>query len=102
MSGGSYDYVYLKIGEFTDCLRTNDDPRRIAFKKLLESIAVAAHDIEWVDSGDCEEGYEHKAIDAVFAFLKAEASTIYKAAAFDKIKTVVMAATQQDGGVGNA
>lgn len=84
MSGGSYDYVYLKIQEIE--LRENHDPRRIAFQKLLKLVAIAMHDIEWVDSCDSGKGDEYPAIDACFSFLGNDPSIIAKAQVYDELK----------------
>jgi hypothetical protein len=87
MSGGSYDYVCWKIEEFATSLRNQPrDPRRASFAKLMMLVAKAAHDIEWVDSCDYGEGDEHKAIDAVFAFLGSDPDTIRKAHSYDQLK----------------
>jgi hypothetical protein len=72
MSGGAYEYVYLKIQEFTDNLELKNNKRRVVFKKLLYLIATAAKDIEWVDSGDYREGDENESLDKIFSFLKAK------------------------------
>lgn len=72
MSGGSYNYIYVKIKDFADELRINDCPRRMAFKNLLNKVAKAAHDIEWVDSCDYGEGDDHKSIDACFTYPERE------------------------------
>lgn len=86
MSGGSYDYVSFKIEELADSLRNTDsDPRRCAFQKLLRLVAKAAHDIEWVDSCDSGPGDEHRAIDDVFEFLKADPKTLIKAESYDRL-----------------
>lgn len=86
MSGGSYDYVCFKIQDAAENLRkTHTDPRRAAFRKLLRLVGDAMHDIEWVDSCDYAPGDEHKAIDACFAFLKADPDTIKKAQSFDSL-----------------
>lgn len=90
MSGGSYDYVYARFGDFAESLRRQkEDPRRAAFAKLVILVADAARDIEWVDSGDCSPGDEHASIDACFKFLEADPDTVIKARAFDTFKGVV-------------
>ncbi len=66
MSGGYYGYFSFKLNDFVRDLKTNGDPRRIAFKELLSLVANACHDIEWVDSADYAPGDEHEAIDKVF------------------------------------
>ena len=86
MSGGSYDYVYFKIKDFANEIRYKQtNPKRAAFAKLLELVSNAAHDIEWVDSGDYEEGRENEAIDAVFSFLTENSEHILKANAYDNL-----------------
>ena len=59
MSGGSYDYVYLKI---EDIIINSSTPERIAFQKHLKLVAKAMKDIEWVDSCDKSPGDESEAI----------------------------------------
>jgi len=86
MSGGNYDYICYKVDTFIDELKTNDDPRRLAFKELMVLVSKALHDIEWTDSGDYGDDADHKAIDAVFAFLKSDPEIIKKAHAYDKLK----------------
>ena len=41
------------------------DPERAWFVRLLRAVARAAHDVEWVDSGDYELGDEVEAIRAL-------------------------------------
>lgn len=66
MSGGSLDYACWKIeqiaGEIKDRART---PLHRAFAKHLMQCANAAHDLEWMLSGDISEGDEIAAIRAV-------------------------------------
>lgn len=86
MSGGSYDYLYLKIEDMADSLRNKStDSRRTAFAELLRLVAQACQDIEWVDSCDYAPGAEHAAIDAVFSFLKSDSQIIRKAQAYDAV-----------------
>lgn len=89
MSGGSYDYIYRKIEDASNQLRTNNDPRRVAFAKLLKLIADAMHDIEWVDSCDYGPGDEHKAIDKVFMGLGIDPEEVYMVEAYKKIRGLV-------------
>lgn len=86
MSGGSYNYFSFKIDDFISDFKTKDDPRRIAFKELMKLCSQAAYNIEWVDSGDCQRGYENEALDKVFSFMGANSDNIVKVAAFDKIQ----------------
>lgn len=73
MSGGSYNYAYLRVEDFEDELtESKESPQRMIFAKLLVLVAKAMHDIEWVDSCDYASGDENEAIDAVFAFLRGE------------------------------
>jgi len=63
MSGGVYNYAYHKVQEFADDLRyTELNPIRQTFKEHLYKVAKAMHYIEWVDSGDMEEGDEDPVI----------------------------------------
>lgn len=55
MSGGSMDYLYSRVDDASFELNT---PERRAFKKHLELVSKALHDIEWVDSGDYATGDE--------------------------------------------
>lgn len=87
MSGGSYDYIFLKIEDFAQSIDHQDNiPRRAAFAELMKLCSNAARSIEWVDSGDYEDGAEFEDIDAVFTFLKADPEVLVKAAAYDKLK----------------
>lgn len=65
MSGGSYNYAYYGADDMAGLLKTQDDPRRQAFGRILEDVARAMHDIEWVDSADMCDGDENAAIDCV-------------------------------------
>jgi hypothetical protein len=86
MSGGSYDYIGFRIRDLRDQIRSQDkDPRRASFAKLMSLVGDAMHDIEWVDSGDCGEGDEHKSIDKVFHFLGTDPEIIKKAHAYDSL-----------------
>ena len=64
MSGGSMDYLYLKV---EDASMRIDSPLRRAFWIHLKKVAKALHDIEWVDSGDYARGDEVKAIEECLA-----------------------------------
>lgn len=61
MSGGSMDYLYSKLEYATFATNT---PLRKAFRKHLDKVAKALHDIEWVDSSDYSPGGEDEAIRA--------------------------------------
>jgi hypothetical protein len=71
MSGGSWDYLFLKISLAIDCLRNNRNPwgdkvnlsteQQIARNKLadlLELIEPALKAIEWTDSCDSDNDIE--------------------------------------------
>lgn len=62
MSGGSMDYLYLKIEN--DASFTLNTPERKAFKKHLALVQKALRDIEWVDSCDKGKGDETESIRA--------------------------------------
>lgn len=68
MSGGSWEYFYCKMEEVAVRLLYDKNIKRRAFGKLMKNCAVAMHDIEWVDSGDCSKGNEMKAIDKCLKF----------------------------------
>ena len=59
MSGGSMDYLYQKL-QYASFRETT--PERQAFKKHLQLVAKAMHDIEWVDSGDYGPGDDSESI----------------------------------------
>ena len=65
MSGGSYDYLYAKVDDMASRLCGSKDPMRRAFAKHLELVSKAMYAVEWVDSGDCISGDEHKSINEV-------------------------------------
>lgn len=63
MSGGSWDYSYGGLKDLSVKLLLESDPKRKALGRLVEKVANAMHDIEWVDSGDYGPGNEIAAID---------------------------------------
>lgn len=83
MSGGAWEYNYIVFHVVADnllagqCVR-HDKPEitatsheaRVRLGKLVELVAVALHDIEWVDSSDMSPEDELPAIQKVFDFLK--------------------------------
>lgn len=90
MSGGSYDYFYSDLEDFANSIdQYGMNPKRAAFRRLLLLCAKAAHDIEWVDSGDLGDGDESEAIDKVFGFLSEKPDKIQKAAAYDDLKEMI-------------
>jgi hypothetical protein len=72
MSGGSWDYFYMKLEEVADRMRKQRTVKRKAFGVLLQKCAKAIHDIEYVDSYDYGEGDEIAAIDDVLGFNTAQ------------------------------
>lgn len=70
MSCGSYDYTYLRINNLSIDIEDYGIEERKKFKALLRLVAEAAHDIEWVDSGDYGFGDEISAIEKCFKFCK--------------------------------
>ena len=66
MSGGSWDYAYMRAEDMANglCQKGHSSLRR-AFGLHLKKVAKAMHDIEWVDSGDYGEGEECQAIESV-------------------------------------
>jgi len=83
MSGGSWGYLYRNINdaafalqrgaatERDSALDLNEEQRekRRKLGELLEKVAHALHEIEWVDSCDSSFPSDTQAIDAVFASL---------------------------------
>lgn len=62
MSGGSWDYAFVKIEDWASELKQSGSPLRRALGRRLDVLAVAMHDIEWVDSCDTVPGDEFEAI----------------------------------------
>lgn len=66
MSGGSWDYAYVKFEDVASTLLNERCPLRRALGEHLELIAYAMHEIEWVDSCDKSEPSDTDAIKNVF------------------------------------
>lgn len=66
MSGGSMEYLFIRVEE--ENLFKENTPLRILFRRHLNLVAKALHDIEWVDSDDYGEGKEEEAILDVLNF----------------------------------
>ncbi len=79
MSGDTYNHAYRHLEDLASAIRARaetelsltDDVRalRHEFADRLDLFAKAAHDVEWVDSGDTVEGSE---VEAIRAALKGE------------------------------
>ena len=88
MSGGSMDYLTYKVDEVADQLMDkNRTPLQRAFGEHLRKVAKALHDVEWVWSGDYDNGDDEEAIravlgdtmpDKVMAVLRADAELLIK------------------------
>ena len=66
MSGGSLDYACWKIEAIANSIKERaETPLHRAFAKHLMLCATAAHDLEWMFSGDTSSGAEIPAIRAV-------------------------------------
>lgn len=65
MSGGRYDYAYVKVQDFADDICKSRDPLWRAFGAHCKLVADAMYAIEWVDSGDSNRDEAVKAIKAV-------------------------------------
>lgn len=73
MSGGHYEYAYMKLEDFADQLELEGgcpgycaSPEvREKFRELVKLVARAMHAIEWNDSGDGNPN-EEKLIRACF------------------------------------
>lgn len=68
MSGGSWDYVYIKFDDVASNLMDSECPQRKKLGRLVDKVAAAMKAIEWNDSGDGAD--EEAAIRDVFDFLK--------------------------------
>jgi hypothetical protein len=80
MSGGSYDYFPFKLQDFAQEIRTRahdqEEPARslrLQFAAQIELFAVAAHDIEWVDSCDTARGSEIESLRKALGALERDA-----------------------------
>ncbi len=63
MSGGSLDYVYLRVQDAADSIRSqSSEPHLLAFARHLDLVAKALKDVEWVLSGDNSPGDERPAV----------------------------------------
>lgn len=63
MSGGSWEYLYSNVDDAACRLCADKDALRRAFGKHLKDVALALHDIEWVDSCDFKPGDERASIE---------------------------------------
>lgn len=87
MSGGSYDYFYIKLEDVASQIRDADIcPRRMTLRRILLLIAKAMHAVEWVDSCDWGPEREKEALDALFICLGSSPEQIVKANAYDSLK----------------
>jgi hypothetical protein len=66
MSGGSWDYVYLRFEDVAVRLKDDKNIKRRALGFLVEKIANAMYEIEWHDSSDTSGEDEPSAIDNCF------------------------------------
>ena len=85
MSGGHYDYKFSNVDDLARDIESQNNPRRVAFKKLLVLVAKACHDIEWVDSADYSPRDENESIDKVLNFCKMDNDKILKSVMFDEL-----------------
>jgi hypothetical protein len=70
VSGGSLDYVFLKVEEAADTIlgrSRSQTPEHVAFVKHLRLVAAALKDIEWVLSCDLGDGDDLPAIRKVIS-----------------------------------
>jgi hypothetical protein len=72
MSGGSMNYVYSRVETAASDIRCNEHKTllRLKFAELLDVVAQALLDIEWVDSSDYVPGAENEAIRRVYEIAK--------------------------------
>lgn len=55
MSGGAFDYKCFELDRLADDIECTRNPRWRKFVEHLRLVAKAAHDVEWVESGDYGE-----------------------------------------------
>lgn len=68
MSGGILNHDYHRIADMADKIRDlSSDPLHQRFADHLDQVAKAAHDLEWVLSGDYSSGAEVGAITAALS-----------------------------------
>ena len=66
MSGGSLDYACRRIDDLAGEIEQRaETPQHRAFATHLRLVAKAAHDLEWMWSGDTSPGDEVAALNAV-------------------------------------
>lgn len=66
MSGGSLDYVFTRLDDAIDIIKSRATlPEHRAFARHLADVSTALHDLEWVWSGDCGDGDELPALKKV-------------------------------------
>lgn len=65
MSGGSWDYFYVKLEEVAGRLACDPSPLRAALGEMFYKSARAMHSIEWNDSGDGSDTEESDIIEAL-------------------------------------
>lgn len=71
MSGGSLDYVYIRVEDAAWSIgKRAETPLHKAFAKHLHYVAAALHDLEWLYSGDYSDGRE---VDSIRRCLSPEA-----------------------------
>lgn len=78
MSGGSWDYFFLKISDvqealeshstlnsdqIEECLNYEQKTSRLKLAKVMGKISEAMKAIEWVDSGDYDYPHDTKAVE---------------------------------------
>jgi hypothetical protein len=93
MSGGVYDYVYIRLKDLADQIRyENDHPairRRIS--EYLSYLSKIMYEVEWYDSGDRgkEAWIEIRRLLGKFGQTALDDVKLDKAAKFDMIKEIV-------------
>ena len=97
MSGGAYNYMFLKIEDFADDIACGRNTlQRKAFVELLHKVADAAKAIEWHDSGDSGLEAEQKAITECLAYGSDNADRVQRAQMFDQIMDIVSTGIDSD------
>ena len=86
MSGGSMDYLYLRVEDVARDQCRSPNLERKAFGARLLLVAKALHDIEWVFSGDFGRGDELTSIRKV---LGENHESVTRQVAIDEVRRIL-------------
>ena len=92
MSGGSYDYLYIRLEEAGKSItqRKDNQPTRQIISKLLNGLGKMMYEIEWEDSGDGGDwGKVNKELRKIFNISDFDLELIKKLNKYDMIKKII-------------